>query len=215
MTQLKTAFTAFLLLLTITACNTGSENKGSGNKEAQKAPAAPAADEYLTGRSAYQKLFIASRGFAPDIKPYRLESRYTPGAPVQEGKAGVWTAQFASATRGGLKAYTWSGVNSQDAPERGITPGTEDTYNPSNTSTQVFDNAFLKVDSDKAFEVAQEHGGAKLMKEDPKQPVRFLLYFDNKAHQLAWHVIYGNSVDDAKLRVAVDATSGAYLRTEH
>jgi hypothetical protein len=210
MTQLKTAFTAFLLLLTLTACNSGS-----GNKEVKQAPAAPPADEYLTGRSAYQKLFVASRSFAPDVKPYRIESRYTPGAPVQEGKAGVWTAQFASATRSGIKAYTWSGVNAQDAPERGITPGTEDTYNPNNTSTQVFDNAFLKVDSDKAFQVAQEHGGTKLMKDDPKQPVRFVLNFDTKAHQLAWHVIYGNSTDDAKLRVAVDATSGAYLRTEH
>lgn len=210
MRQLKTAFTALLLLLTITACNSGSSNK-----ETKTAPAAPPADEYLTGRSAYQKLFIASRGFAPDIKPYRIESRYTPGAPVQEGKAGVWTAQFASASRGGLKAYTWSGVTATDAPERGITPGTEDSYSPSNTSTQVFDNAFLKVDSDKAFQVAQEHGGAKIMKDDSKQPVRFILYYDTKAHQLAWHVIYGNSADDARLRVAVDATSGNFLRTEH
>ncbi|HUO60917.1 MAG TPA: hypothetical protein VMU24_09640 [Candidatus Acidoferrales bacterium] len=210
MTQLKIALSVLLVFLTLTACNSGSSSKPAESKSA-----APPANEYITGRSAYQKLFIASRTFAPDVKPYRIESRYTPGDPVQEGKAGVWTAQFASGTRGSIKSYTWSGLNSQDAPERGITPGSEDTYNPSNTSTQVFDNALLKVDSDKAFQVAQEHGGAKIVEKDPKQPVRFILQYDNKAHQLVWHVIYGTSTDDAKLRVAVDATSGDYIRTEH
>ena len=34
---------------------------------------------------------------------------------------------------------------------------------PTNTNTQVFDVAFLKVDSDKALEVAQKHGGDKLV----------------------------------------------------
>ena len=53
-----------------------------------------------------------------------------------------------------------------DAPSRGISPGSEDNYSPTNSSTQIFDVVFLKTDSDKALEVAQKHGGDKLLAKD-------------------------------------------------
>jgi hypothetical protein len=34
------------------------------------------------------------------------------------------------------------------------------------------------------------------------------------ANQLVWHVIYGNDRDTAKLRVALDGSTGAFLRIE-
>jgi hypothetical protein len=77
-----------------------------------------------------------------------------------------------------------------------------------------FDIAFLKVDSDKAYDVAQKNGGEKLTKKDPKQPVIFVLSWDATSNQLVWHVLYGENPTEAKLRIAVDATSGAFLRVE-
>ena len=100
------------------------------------------------------------------------------------------------------------------SPEQGITFSAEDSWNPNNSSTQVFDLGFLKVDSDKAYTVAQEHGGDKLTKKDPRQPVFFVLDWDNQKNELVWHVIYGSSQDDPKLRVAVNASSGEFLRVE-
>jgi hypothetical protein len=73
---------------------------------------------------------------------------------------------------------------------------------------------FLKVDSDKAYEVAQKNGGEKLTKKDPKQPVIFVLSWDATKNQLVWHVLYGENPTEAKLSIAVDATSGAFLRVE-
>ena len=32
--------------------------------------------------------------------------------------------------------------------------------------------------------------------------------------KVVWHVIYGNTRDDAKLRVAVNASTGEFLRVE-
>jgi len=190
--------------------------------ETKKETATPAAEskpkveapEYATGRSAFQKLYVSARAFAADVKPYRLQSLYTADAPVEQGKAGIWSAQFASASRRSIKSYTWSGLSGENMPERGVSHGTEDTYNPSNSSTRVFDLAFLKQDADKAFKVAQEHGGAALLKKDPKQPVYFVLDWNGK-NQLVWHVIYGESRNDAKLAIAVDASSGAFLEKEH
>ncbi|HEV2021711.1 MAG TPA: hypothetical protein VGQ94_04220 [Terriglobales bacterium] len=184
------------------------------SEPAKPAPAKPA-DEYLTGRVAFQKLFVTARAWAADTQPFRLESQYTKGAPVAEGNAGIWRATFASTQRRAAKSYLWSGVASEeDARERGISPGLEDTFNPSNPSTRPFDFAFLKIDSDQAFQVAQEHGGKELMKKTPDQPVLFVLDWDSRKNQLLWHVVYGDSRGDAKLTVAVDASTGGFLRVE-
>jgi len=207
-----------ILVLSVALLSTMLFNACEGKKETP-APAAETkpkveAPEYETGRQAFQKLYVSARSLAPDVKPYRLQSIYTPDSPVAEGKAGIWSAQFASASRRLIKSYTWSGLSGENMPERGVSHGTEDTYNPSNSSTRVFDLAFLKQDADKAFKVAQEHGGAALLKKDPKQPVYFVLDWNGK-NQLVWHVIYGESRNDAKLSIAVDASSGAFLEKEH
>ena len=176
---------------------------------------APQAPQYETARAAFQKLFVAARGFSPDVKPYRLQSSYTPDSPALEGKAGIWHAQFASEARRAIKSFTWSGVSGENMPERGVSHGTEDAYNPSNSSTRVWEVVFLKVDSDKAVKVAQEHGGEALTKKDPKQPIVFLLDWNPGKNQLVWHVIYGTDPNDAKLRIAVDASSGEFIGKEH
>ncbi len=113
-----------------------------------------------------------------------------------------------------MKLFVWSGLVGPDAPEPGISFSAEDSWSPTNSSTQPFDIAFLKVDSDKAYEVAQKNGGEKLTKKDPKQPVTFVLSWDTTKNQLVWHVLYGDKPTDAKLRIAVDATNGAFIRVE-
>jgi hypothetical protein len=68
------------------------------------------------------------------------------------------------------------------------------------------------VDSDRALAVAQEHGGKALLEKDAAQPVVFLLEWNARTNKLVWTVIYGSSEHDARLRVAVDATTGDFLR---
>ena len=77
-----------------------------------------------------------------------------------------------------------------------------------------FDIAFLKVDSDKAFEVAQKHGGDKIVEKNPDIGVLYVLDWSNATSELIWHVMYGNSRDDTKLRVAVNASNGEFIRVE-
>jgi hypothetical protein len=188
----------------------------SSNKPAssQTSHAAPKQAEYETGRVAFQKLYLSARGWAGDATPFHLQSQYTPDSPVSEGKAGLWRASFASPARRMMKMFIWSGLVGADAPEQGVTFTTEDSWNPSNTSTRVFNFEFLKIDSDKAYEVAEKNGGNKLTKKDPKQPVFFVLDWDNAKNLLLWHVIYGTTQDDAKLRIAVNASTGEFERVE-
>ena len=179
--------------------------------EAKPEPKAP---ELMTGRAAFYKVFIAARNYAADVKPFRIESIPSPDGNGLDGKAAIWRSSFASATQHGVKPFFWSGSNGADAPSRGISPGNEDTYNPSNASTQIFDVAFLKIDSDQAFTVAQKHGGDKILEKDPSTPVIYVCDWNHNTNELIWHVIYGNTRETAKLTVAVNASTGEFLRVE-
>jgi hypothetical protein len=179
-------------------------------QEAPQPAAKPQAPDLLTGRSAFQQLYVAARGWAGDIRPYQLESSTIGEYTGHDGKAVVWRAAFASPSLRKSRPYSWSGIDSPDAPSRGVTPGTEDIYNPGND----FDLQFLKIDSDKAFDVAQKHGGDKLIEANPKLPVTYLLDWNRGSNNLVWHVIYGESRNNAKLVADVDATTGLFIRKE-
>jgi hypothetical protein len=210
--MIKAVFLSFALV-SLVSC---SSDKKPGTESASQPAAKPAAKEaqYDTGRTAFQRIYLSARLWAPDAKPFRLQSQFTAAAPTAAGKAGLWRASFASPSRRMMKLFVWSGLVGPDAPEQGISFSAEDSWSPSNSSTQPFDMAFLKVDSDKAYEVAQKNGGEKLTRKDPQQAVILALSWDPAANQLIWHVLYGENPTEAKLRIAVDATTGAFLRVE-
>jgi hypothetical protein len=174
----------------------------------------PKPTELISGRTAFQKLYGAAHGWQRDAQPFRLESQNTADSKGQDGKSAVWRASFASALTHGVKPYVWSGTDGQDAPARGVTPGAEDSYNPSNASTHVFDLAFLKVDSDEALKVAQAHGGEKLLQKLPDTPVFYVLDWSGPTSELVWHVYYGNTRNDANLKVDVNASTGEFIHAE-
>ncbi len=209
----KIVVPCFVLLCLLAACSS-SNRAGSGNESHPSAKAVAKQAEYETGRAAFQKLYLSARGWAADVKPFRLQSQFTADAPTSEGKSGLWRGSFASPAKRSMKLFVWSGLVGPDAPEAGVSFSAEDSWNPNNASTQVFDVGFLKVDSDAAYAAAQTHGGEKLTQKDPKQPVFFVLDWDAAKNQLLWHVVYGNSQDEVKLRIAVDATSGKFVRVE-
>jgi hypothetical protein len=197
----------FILLALFVACDSNPAKPPEAKPEV-KAP------ELLTGRAAFQKVFIAARNYAADVKPFRIESTPSSDGNGHDGKAAIWRASFASAMQHGVKPFFWSGSNAPDAPSRGVSPGNEDSYNPSNASTQIFDVAFLKVDSDQAFTEAQKHGGDKVLEKDPNTPVIYICDWNHNTNELVWHVIYGDSRENAKLTVSINASTGAFIRVE-
>ncbi len=198
---------AFVLAL-LTSCS--SDN----NKPAEEAKPEPKGPELITARSAFQKLYVAARGWNLDAKPYRIESVASSDGNGHDGKWAIWRGSFASATQRSEKTYTWSGSAADGAPARGINPGTEDSYSASNASTQVFDMAFLKIDSDQAEQVAQKHGGDKILEKAPDTPVIYICDWNHNTNELTWHVIYGAAREGAKLTVAVNASTGEFIRVE-
>lgn len=202
------ALFVILLLALLGGCSSESSKPAEQPKPEPKGP------ELLTARSAFQKAYVAARGWNLDAKPYRIESITTSDGNGHDGKWAVWRAGFASATARSAKNYTWSGSAADGAPARGINPGVEDSYSASNASTQIFDMAFLKIDSDQAAEIAQKHGGDKVLEKAPDTPITFVCDWNHNTNELAWHVTYGPSREGAKLTVAVNASSGEFIRVE-
>ena len=162
--------------------------------------------ESITGSSAFFKCYVSARLWATDAQPYRLESEPTNDSKGRDGKAGEWRAYFASPAQHTTRPYTWALGD--------VSHSVEDAYSPTNSSTQIFNVQYLKTDADKAFAVAQEHGGEKLLQQEPNTPVLYVLEWDRQINKLLWHVIYGTDRETAKLRVAVDATSGEFWKVE-
>jgi hypothetical protein len=201
------AVSALLVLALFSAC-TSEPSKPAETKPEVKGP------DLLTARSAFQKLYVAARGWNQDARPYRLESSITADGNGHDGKSAIWRASFASPAMRSGKSYLWSGSAVEGAPERGVNPGVEDSYSPTNSSTQIFDMGFLKIDSDQALATAQQHGGDKVMEKAPDTPILYICDWNHNTNQLVWHVIYGTGRDSAKLAVAVDASTGLFIRVE-
>ncbi len=201
------AVLAIALLALLSACSSDSKPTEEAKPEV-KGP------ELITARSAFQKLYVAARGWNQDARPYRIESTATTDGNGHDGKWAVWRCGFASATQRSAKSYTWSGSAADGAPSRGVNPGIEDSYNSSNSSMQVFDMAFLKIDSDQAFDTAQKHGGDKVLEKAPDTPVIYICDWNHNTNELTWHVIYGSAREGAKLTVAVNASTGEFIRVE-
>ena len=179
-------------------------------KPTQPEKVAPKPVELLTGRFAFYKMLVPAHTWSRDAHPFSLASQTNSDSTGKDGKAAVWRAGFASPLSRATKPYSWSGTDAQDAPARGINPGSDGDYTPNNSNTQVFDPAFLKVDTDKVFETAQKHGGEKILTAAPDTTVNYRLSWDRNTNQLIWHVTYG----EGKLRLEIDASSGDFIRVQ-
>jgi hypothetical protein len=197
-----------ILLALLAGCSSETEKLAEQAKPEVKGP------ELLTARSAFQKLYVAARGWNQDARPYRIESIATSDGNGHDGKWAVWRAGFASATQRVAKTYIWSGSTAEGAPSRGVNPGIEDSYSPTNASMQTFDIQFLKIDSDQALATAQKHGGDKILEKSPDTPVTYVCDWNRNTNKLIWHVIFGSGRENSKLTVSVDGSSGEFIRVE-
>ena len=156
-------------------------------------------------------MYAAAHNWAIDAQPVSLGSAPRPGDAA--GKAAIWSASFASASKRAIRNFTWSGAAGKDAPDPGVSQGSIDDYSPQNASTRPFDMNFLKIDSDAAFDESQKHGGATLLKKTPDTLMRYSLLSDARAMQLSWRIQYGSGAS-AKLTAIVNASTGKFIRIE-
>jgi len=213
MRQLQT--TAFAILLAGTSLLTSCGSTGSKPTSGELAgPAAPTAQKkepaLYTGQRALSCMSSLTAKWAPDAAPVRLESVVNSEASGQDGKATVWKAGFISPSRGKIRFFTCSGSRLPDASPSGASADIEQGYG-ADVAALAFHTFLLKTDSDKAFEIAQAHGGADLLKKDPNQAVSYVLLWNPKQRALFWYVAYGKDKASTVGTGIVNAMTGAYV----
>lgn len=149
--------------------------------------------------------------WSPDAQPARLESVFTMEANGLDGKSTIWRGYFASPIRRSTKTILCSGSRQPDAPPFGVSAeGNEGAYN-AEAANLAFLPLLLKTDTDKAFAIAQQHGGEVILKKNAQQPITYVLLKDRRQNALVWYVIYGASEKDRKGIGVINATTGAFV----
>ncbi len=184
------------------------------NKPASETPApAPkkAEPELYSGQQAFERMLGLALKWAPDAEPARVESVLNTESTGQGGKSTVWRGYFVSPSRRSTQSFVCSGSRLPDAPPYGVSPeGEQGAYNAQSAGL-VFSHYLLKTDTDKAYDVAQQHGGDALLKKDAQQPVTYVLLKDKKLNVPVWFVIYGASEKDRKGIGVINATTGDFV----
>jgi hypothetical protein len=205
---------AIVSLAILTVGCSSTENKPQESTAEKSATAAQPETKTpvpYTGQEAFNRMMGLALKWAPDAQPARLESVLTPEANGQNGKSTIWRGYFASPSRRSTKTIVCSGSRRPDAPPFGVSAeGTEGSYNAA-AANLAFLPLLLKADTDKAFAVAQQHGGETIVKKDPQQPVTYVLLKDRKQNMPVWYVIYGTSESDRKGIGVINATTGAFV----
>jgi len=199
----------FILLAILVGCSTNQPTSNSTEGTAASQPAVKQPVLY-TAKDCFSSMVNLAQRWDPGAMPFHMESELNADATGQDGKATVWRGYFASRTRGTMKIITCSGSYLPSSPARGFTDAPETPYAPS-IPALMFDPSYLLTDSDKAFAATLDHGGAPLIKKDPKQPVIYSLDWEPKKKQLQWLVIYGKTMADRQGLAVVDARTGAFV----
>ena len=197
----------------LTAGCSSTENKPKKSTPAPATTAPPEKKEPMlyTGQEAFNRMMGLALKWSTDAQPARLESVLTSEATGQDGKSAVWRGYFASPSRRSTKTIVCSGSRRPDAPPFGVsTEGADNAYNAESASL-IFSQYLLKTDTDKAFAMAQQHGGDAILKKDAKQSVMYVLLKDRKLNVPVWYVIYGTSEKDKKGIGVINATTGDFI----
>jgi hypothetical protein len=202
----------FLSIVVLIACSSPTTTP-SGNAPTQpSSQAMPKKEPVLyTGKACLTQVADKAVRWQADALPFHMESALNAESTGHDGKSTIWRAMFASPSRRTYKVFTCSGSRLREEAPIGVTSTAETPYAP-NVPGLLFQSFYLTTDSDKAFTLAQEKGGSKLLEKDPKQPVLFSLDWDPKQKQLLWVVIYGTAANDSKGMGVIDASTGKFLR---
>jgi len=201
----------FLSGLIIIACSS-TPTSPSTTPSATPSPAAEKKEPVLyTGKNCLSQMANSAARWQPDALPVHMESNLNAESNGHDGKSTIWRAMFASATRGTNRTFTCSGSRLKTEEPIGVTVSTELASSP-DINRSMFQPMLLIIDSDKAYAIAQENGGANVLKKDPQQPVIYTLDWDAKNKELVWVVMYGASRSDSKGVGVINASTGKFLR---
>jgi hypothetical protein len=164
----------------------------------------------LTGLHALYQLYTSARAWAQDLQILRYSSINIPEVQHEDGKAPAWQVVFVSQALAKSRTYTLSVYEASATLHQGIFPEAPQDW-PGAGKPFLLEAA--KVDTDKAWDTALQHGRDYNSK-NPKTPISWTLGMDN-GNDPAWRVIWGQSAGESSFSVLVDASTGDFIKIVH
>jgi hypothetical protein len=172
------------------------------------APEKPA--EPLTGLHALYEMYTSARAWAQDLQILRYSSINIAEVPHQDGKAAAWQVVFVSQTLAKSRTYTFSAYEASATLHLGIFPEAPQDW-PGSGKPFLLET--VKIDTDKVWETALEHGKDYNSK-NPKTPISYTLGMDRGTDPV-WRVIWGESAGESSFSVLVNASTGDFMQIVH
>lgn len=197
---------AVLLIAFLTSMGCSSPTQAP--KPAAKKKEEPVAA--VTGRAAFYKMLPLAKTWANDCKGIQMESIQIKGVEAEPGKAGAWRGIFVSESKSRMKTFLWSATDAEGGFRKGTWEGSEDSFRGRLGQAAPFYMQALQHDSDEAYKEAITKEDA-FLKKGEKTSINFLLEFTPRHPNLAWRVLWGETVGTARYSVFVDASTGKFL----
>lgn len=195
--------TVMVATLGLSACSEDTKVVAEAKKEPVKAP------EAVTAQRAFYEAYKPARAWATDLLALSVTSGEAPGIKNEDGKAGLWTITFVSASRKEARTFTYAAVDSGQDIHQGISISNALPWGGATPTSKPFSNSEFAVDSDAAYKVAREKAAAWL-KTHPNQTATLRLGNASRFAAPVWYIMWGTNKNG--YAALVNATTGAILK---
>jgi hypothetical protein len=204
---LKAALVVAVLGMTACSSEPAKTAKTEAEEAAKKAPAGP--PEPVTGKTAFYEMYTPARAWAVDNLPLSVKSGEVPGVKNANGKAGMWTAVFASPSLKSAATYTYSVAEAPGISKGVRAQGTSPWGGPT-TASMTFQLGDFSVDSDAAYMAAATKAGDWLKDTaNAAKPVTFSLGAATRFPAPVWYILFGDS--KSGFAAFVNASTGTVI----
>jgi len=193
----------------LSGCSQPSNPAGS-NVATVKANEPSNPSQSVTAKTAYVAMYTSAYKWAPDLVMLRLAPKDVPGFTNSGGKAAVWEATFASASKHEGRVFSYAVAARPPDIYQGVTVGSAIPWGGVTRDVMPIASSEFTVDSDVAFTVASTDAAAWLKKNPDKKLSSFQLGNGYSFPAPVWYVMWG----DKKLGYVafVNATTGKVLK---
>ncbi len=158
-------------------------------------------------------MYTSARNWTTDFVILKVDAKEVPGFKMENGKAAMWTATFASPNQKEYRTYSWAAAAVPPDIYKGVVIGGPEPWNGTYTrSAMPIQVSEFSVDSDAAYQAAAADAAAWL-KKNPEKKLTTVELTNNARNQVpTWYFMWG----DKKLGYAafVDATTGKVVKSK-
>lgn len=201
---------AAAVAMVLTAGCSQSTNKASVSGQSQAPAQTEGAAQVVAAKTAFWPMYTAAHQWSSDVVAISVTAKEVPGFTNEGGKAGMWEAVFASASKGKYRTYTYSITSVPPNIYKGVVAGVDMPWSGFTRDAMAVDTAQFNIDSDAAYQAAAT-AAADWIRKNPAKPLTTIAMADTyKFQEPVWYVMWGTK--QAGYAAIVDANSGKVLK---